>query len=89
MNIYHEKQISNIAYEISEKVLNGKIKWIGIAGPSAKTTFTKKLGLKSKGIETVVISMDDYYKNTNDATKNKKGNLDFECLDELMLLIKN
>ncbi len=33
--------------------------------------------------------MDDYYKNTNDATKNKKGNLDFECLDELMLLIKN
>ena len=26
MNIYHEKQISNIAYEISEKVLNGKIK---------------------------------------------------------------
>ena len=25
MNIHNEKQISNIAYEISEKVLNGKI----------------------------------------------------------------
>ena len=25
MNIHHEKQISNIAYEISEKVLNGKL----------------------------------------------------------------
>ena len=85
MNIHHEKQISNIAYEISEKVLNGKIKYIGIAGPSAsgKTTFSKKLAisLKSKGIETVVISMDDYYKNTNDVPKDEKGNLDFECLD--------
>ena len=47
MNIHHEKQISNIAYEISEKVLNGKIKYIGIASPSesGKTTFTKKLGI--------------------------------------------
>ena len=26
MNMHHEKQSSNIAYEISEKVLNGKIK---------------------------------------------------------------
>ena len=33
--------------------------------------------------------MDDYYKNTNDVPKDEKGNLDFECLDELMILIKN
>ena len=89
MNIHHEKQISNIAYEISEKVLNGKIKYIGIAGPSAsgKTTFSKKLAisLKSKGIETVVISMDDYFKNMNDAPKDEKGNPDLECLGALRI----
>ena len=47
MNIKQEKEISNIANEISEKVLNGKVKFVGIAGPSAsgKTTFTKKLGI--------------------------------------------
>ena len=70
MNMHHEKQILDIADEISKKVLIGKIKFIGISGPSGggKTTFTKKLGtaLKSKGIEPVVLSMDDYYKSIVD-----------------------
>ena len=89
MNIKQEKEISNIANEISEKVLNGKVKFVGIAGPSAsgKTTFTKKLGiaLKSKGIEPVIMSMDDYYKNANDVPKDEKGNKDFECLEALRI----
>ena len=90
MNMHHEKQISTIADTIAEKVLNGKIKFIGIAGPSAsgKTTFTKKLGigLKSKGIEPVVLSMDDYFKDTKDAVIDKKtGKPDFECLEALRI----
>jgi uridine kinase len=90
MNMHHEKQISSIADAIGEKVLNGKVKFIGIAGPSAsgKTTFTKKLGilLKSKGIEPVVLSMDDYFKDTKDAVIDKKtGKPDFECLEALRI----
>ena len=54
MNMHHEKQISSIAEKVYDGVMNGKIKYIGIAGPSAsgKTTFTKKLGisLKSRGL---------------------------------------
>ena len=47
MNSHQEKEISSIADKIAEKVLKGKVKFIGIAGPSAsgKTTFSKKLGL--------------------------------------------
>ena len=89
MNMHHEKQILDIADEISKKVLSGKIKFIGISGPSAsgKTTFTKKLGtaLKSKGIEPVVLSMDDYYKNTVDCPKDENGKYDFECLEALRI----
>ena len=80
MNMHQERQISMIADKIAEKVFSGKVKFIGIAGPSAsgKTTFSKKLGtcLKSKGIEPVVLSMDDYYKDNKDAPTDETGNKD-------------
>ena len=89
MNMRQEREISSIADKIGEKVINGKVKFIGIAGPSAsgKTTFSKKLGLllKSKGIETIVLSMDDYFKNRVDTPKDEKGNYDFECLEALRI----
>ena len=89
MNMHQETEIATIADTIGEKVKNGKVKFIGIAGPSAsgKTTFSKKLGLllKSLGIETTVISMDDYFKNRKDTPKDKNGNYDFECLEALRI----
>ena len=87
MSMHQEEQITSIANKIADKVLNGKVKYIGIAGPSAsgKTTFSKKLGLslKSQGIEPIVLSMDDYFKDTKDAPVDEKGNKDFECLEAL------
>ena len=87
MSMHQESQILSIANKIAEKVINGKVKFVGIAGPSAsgKTTFSKKLGLalKSKGIEPIVISMDDYFKDTKDAPVDEKGNKEFECLEAL------
>ena len=93
ININYEytsrNEIAIIADTIGEKFKNGKIKFIGIAGPSAsgKTTFSKKLGLllKSLGIVTTVISMDDYFKNRKDIPKNKNVNYDFECLEALRI----
>ena len=89
MSMNQERQINHIAETIAEKVLNGKIKFIGIAGPSAsgKTTFSKKLGLslKSKGIEPVVVSMDDYYKEPKDVPLDENGQKDFECLEALRI----
>ena len=89
MSQHQERQITMMADEIAEKVLNGKVKFIGIAGPSAsgKTTFSKKLGLalKSKGIEPVVIGMDDYYKDKKDVPYDEHGVQDFECLEALRI----
>ena len=89
MNMHHERQISMIADKIAEKVLNGKVKFIGIAGPSAsgKTTFSKKLGiaLQSLNIEPTVLGMDDYFKNRVDTPKDEKGNYDFESLGALRI----
>ena len=89
MNFHQENEISIIAGKIAEKVLSGKVKFIGIAGPSAsgKTTFSRKLGilLKSHGIDTIVISMDDYFVNRKDTPKDKNGNYDFECLEALRI----
>ena len=89
MNDHQEKEISIIADKIAEKVLKGKVKFIGIAGPSAsgKTTFSKKLGLLllAQGIDTIVLSMDDYFVNRKDTPKDKKGNYDFECLEALRI----
>ena len=89
MNSHQETEISLIADKIADKVINGKVKFIGIAGPSAsgKTTFSKKLGLLllAQGIETIVISMDDYFVNRKDTPKDKKGNYDFECLEALRI----
>ena len=89
MNMHQEKEIAAIADKVTEGVINGKIKFVGIAGPSAsaKTTFSKKLGLqlKSNGIEPIVLSMDDYAKNRVDNPKDEKGNYDFECLEALRI----
>ena len=87
MSMNQEREINLIAETIAEKVKKGKIKYIGIAGPSAsgKTTFSKKLGLslKSRGIETIVLGMDDYYKSPKDVPVDEKGVKDFECLEAL------
>ena len=89
MNMNQERDILSIADRISEKVMEGKVKLIGIAGPSAsgKTTFSKKIGiaLKSKGIESIVICMDDYAKNRVDSPKDENGKYDFECIEALRI----
>ena len=89
MSSHQEGEILNIAITIAEKVRSGKVKFIGIAGPSAsgKTTFSKNLGLilKTHGIDTIVISMDDYFVNRKDTPKDKNGKYDFECLEALRI----
>ena len=89
MSMNQEREINLIAETIGEKVKQGKIKYIGIAGPSpsGKTTFSKKLGLslKSRGIETIVLGMDDYYKSPKDVPVDEKGVKDFECLEALRI----
>lgn len=79
---YYSGQLSMIADQIYADRKN--IKLVLIAGPtsSGKTTTSKKLEvyLKSKGIITHQISIDDYFFDRDQTPKDENGNLDFESL---------
>ncbi len=77
----YNTQLVNIASIIEEKP---EIKLILLAGPSSsgKTTTARKLVtcLKSRGINIIQLSTDDYFVNKEDTPKDEKGEYDFESL---------
>jgi uridine kinase len=81
----HEKKIARIADEIYEK--QGSVRVIMIAGPSAsgKTTFAKRLAiqLKTNGLSSKIISLDDYFVERDKTPLDKYGRHDFESIDAL------
>ena len=81
-----EKRHSDMIEELKEKIAsNSKIKLIAIAGPSSsgKTTFSNKLrtALETKGIYPVKISMDDYYLDRSNLTKEEEKKVDYEDIN--------
>lgn len=80
--INYNNQLNEIADDIVKK--NGKIKLVLIAGPSSsgKTTTSKKLTgyLKSKGINTISVSIDDYFIDREKTPLDENGEPDFESL---------
>ena len=83
----HNDQLCMLAEEIVKR--KDKLKLICVAGPSSsgKTTFTNrlKISLKARGIEPLMISMDDYYLPANECPKDENGKPDFEHLNALDL----
>lgn len=79
---YFNNQLAYAAEKIYENKENIKI--VLIAGPSSsgKTTTAKKLEvyLRSKGINTYPISVDDYFVNKLDTPVDENGQLDLESL---------
>lgn len=79
---YYNNQLALAAERINENRRN--IKMVLIAGPSSagKTTTSRKLEvyLRSKGINTYAISVDDYFFNRTDTPKLPNGELDLESL---------
>lgn len=78
-----EKKIAQIADKISQDRDN--LRLILIAGPSSsgKTTFSKRLAvqLKVNGIDTLPISLDDYFRNREQIPIDEKGEQDFEKIE--------
>lgn len=76
--------ISKVASIIHEK---RDVKMVLISGPSStgKTTTNKRLSsyLKTLGYETIPISIDDYYKDREQAPIKENGEYDFESLDAI------
>lgn len=82
-----ETNFNNQIHDLVDDIVKTKAKYVMFAGPSSsgKTTTTKKvaLQLRSRGYETLVVSVDNYFKNKIDTPKDKDGNYDFECLEAL------
>jgi uridine kinase len=81
----HARKMSDIALRIYEK--KDKIKLVLIAGPSSsgKTTSAKKLAveLMVQGMKPIAVSLDDYYRGTDQTPRDENGEPDYECLEAL------
>ena len=88
-----ETNFNNQINELVDDFIKSKAKFLMFAGPSSsgKTTTTKKIALqlRSRGYDTLVISVDDYFKNREDSPRDENGNYDFECLECLDLKLLN
>ena len=82
---HQERRIGDIARLIYEK--REHIKTILIAGPSSsgKTTSAKRLEIELmvSGLKPIAISLDDYYRGTDETPRDEKGEPDYECLEAL------
>lgn len=70
--------------DIAEAIAAGKKRIVLVAGPSSsgKTTFTGRLAihLRVLGLEPVMISLDDYYRNRDELPVEADGSVDLEAL---------
>ena len=95
---FYHKQIHAVVTQMSEN--RDKTDIICLSGPSASgkttTAYTLARSFQSNGRKARVISLDDFYLNTNQTPLNRKGKPDFEsiyaldierinrCIDELV-----
>lgn len=86
----HNNMLAELGNNIKQNIDNIKI--ICVAGPSSsgKTTFTNRLRIEllTKGIKPLMISLDDYYKNSG-YPLNEDGTPDFEHIEALDLDLFN
>lgn len=89
----HNKRISTIADDITERFKSGGAKITMIAGPSSsgKTTFTKRLAIQliTNLLEPKMISLDDYFVDRHHTPIDENGEFDYESLYALDLELFN
>ena len=90
-NIFINDALNFVAKKIKNKIKNIRVILIGGPSSSGKTTSSLKLCtyLQSYGINPLVISTDDYFKERKDNPKDEFGNYDFECLEAIDLKLFN
>ena len=83
----HARKLVELVNQIEKNIRN--IRLICIAGPSSssKTTFTNRIRVEliSRGINPVMISIDDYYYQLKDVPLDSDGKYDFETIKALDL----
>ena len=88
--IIYNKNMDTIASTI---VNNRNIKSVFISGPSSsgKTTTSKKLAmyLKARGVDSFVLSTDDYFVNRVDSPRKADGSYEYEIIDAIDIKLFN
>ncbi len=88
--ILYDENMDKVADMI---IKNKKIRAIFISGPSSsgKTTTSKKIALflKAKGVDSLVISTDDYFVERVDTPKKEDGSYEYECIEALDVKLFN
>ena len=88
-----ETNFDNQVSHMVDDFVKSKARFMMFAGPSSsgKTTTTKKvaLQLRSRGFDTLVLAVDDFFKERLESPKDENGNYDFECLEALDLKLLN
>ncbi len=90
-NIFVNDALYTIAKDISKKSKTVRLILIGGPSSSGKTTSAHRMQtyLQTYGVNPIVISADDYFKERKDSPKDENGNYDFECLEALDLDLFN
>lgn len=90
-NIYLDESLYSIAKDLVKKSKDIKLLLLGGPSSSGKTTSAHRLCiyLESFGLNPVLISADDYFKERVNTPKDKNGNYDFESMDALDLKLLN
>lgn len=87
----HNNMLAELGLNIKNDIEN--IRLIAIAGPSSsgKTTFCNRLRIElmSRGINPLMISIDNYYKNKAEAPKDENGEPDLEHIQALDIELFN
>lgn len=87
---FMEQKIGDIAEQIAGDL---RQKIILIAGPSSsgKTTFSHRLSIQlaAHGLRPHPISLDDFYVNREDTPLDENGELDFECIEAIDIVLLN
>ncbi|MCL2763819.1 MAG: nucleoside kinase [Treponema sp.] len=82
---HQARKMADIATQIYEK--RDDLRMVLIAGPSSsgKTTSAKRLEIELMvlGLKPIAISLDNYYRGTEQTPKDEKGEPDYECLEAL------
>lgn len=89
----HDKKISSIADDITERYNNGGARVVLVAGPSSsgKTTTTKRLStyLMTNLLRPVMISLDNYFVDRDKTPLDEEGKKDYEHIHALDLDLFN
>lgn len=86
-----EKKIADIADKILHEKKNVRIVLISGPSSSGKTTFSRRLStqLRVNGLKPISLSLDNYFFNREDTPRDASGQLDFDTLKALDLVLLN